>query len=69
MPIQRFRSLDEMRRALWRRGSDQLLERIRRLWLRSWQISPRVYPQGVFKYRTIEDAQRARQCLSIENRP
>lgn len=62
MPIQKFRSLDEMQRALWRHPSGPVpLERIRRLWSRSRHIRPRVYPHGVFKYRTIEEAQQARR--------
>lgn len=64
MPIQKFRSLDEMRRALWRHPSDgALLDRIRALWARSRHISPRIYPRGVFKYRTIEEAQAARKQI------
>jgi len=27
---------------------------------RYWALTPRVYPRGVFKFRTVEDAQRAR---------
>ncbi|MGI8784605.1 MAG: hypothetical protein ACR2L2_13245 [Acidobacteriota bacterium] len=68
MPIEKFRSLDEMRRALWRHDSDQtLFKRIRALWLRSWDISPKVYPHGVFKYRTIEEAQQARRAREKRN--
>jgi hypothetical protein len=27
---------------------------------RYWQLSPRVYPRGVFKFRSIEDAEASR---------
>ena len=68
MPVQKFRDLDEMRRALWCDSSDKNLpKRIAALWKRSFQISPRVYPRGVFKYRSIEEAQEAREQVIAEN--
>ncbi len=57
-----------MRRALWCDSSDENLpKRIAALWKRSFQISPRVYPRGVFKYRSIEEAQEAREQVMAEN--
>ena len=40
------------------RGSD--VERFLRHCGRYWAIAPRQYPRGVFKFRTIEEAQEAR---------
>ncbi|MEO6462376.1 MAG: hypothetical protein ABIP29_04820 [Candidatus Eisenbacteria bacterium] len=31
---------------------------------RYWKISPREYPRGVFRFRTIEEAQAARDRLA-----
>jgi len=68
MPIQKFRNLDAMRKALWQSSSgEDLPRRIRRLWARSVAISPRVYPRGVFKYRSLEEAQRAREQMVTDN--
>jgi hypothetical protein len=36
---------------------------MRRHCARFWAIAPRRYPRGVFKFRTIEDAQAARERL------
>ena len=71
MPVQKFRNLDDMRRALWREGMDSpvevFLERAAALWARTAKISPRVYPRGVFKFRSLEEAQAARERVTAEN--
>ncbi len=71
MPIKKFRSVEEMdaaRRDLW---FDQLdaaaFRRIARLWKRSAQISPRKFPKGIIKYRTLEEAQADRERWQKEH--
>lgn len=60
MPVQRFHSVEEMSRTpvLVSQWSDA--DRFLRHCARYWAIAPKVYPRGVFKFRTIEDAQKAR---------
>lgn len=60
MPVQKFRSIEEMNQAapLEREGADG--ERFLRHCERYWVIAPKRYPRGVFKFRTIEEAQKAR---------
>lgn len=61
MPVQKFRSVDAMNAAPVRsRGADDGAERFFRHCARYWRLMPRVYPRGVFRFRTLEDAQRAR---------
>lgn len=67
MPVERFRSGEEMNAAPIRVVSGDGFERFVRLCHRYWLISPRRYPRGVFKFRTIEDAQAAREQVSREN--
>lgn len=69
MPIQKFRSVEDMPRPL---GEDiandiDLRRRISALWKRAARISPRVYPRGIFKFRTLEEAQQARDRVTAEN--
>ena len=69
MPIRKFRSVEEMPRPM---GEDivndiDLRRRISALWKRAARISPRVYPRGVFKFRTLEEAQQARERVTAEN--
>lgn len=61
MPVQKFRSIEEMNKAPLpeSRGSD--FQRFLRHCARWWAIAPKQYPRGVFKFRTIEDAQKARE--------
>lgn len=61
MPVQKFRSIEEMNKAPVpeRQGSD--FERFLRHCARYWAISPKRYPRGVFKFRSIEEAQEARK--------
>jgi len=36
---------------------------------RYWALAPRVYPRGVFRFRSVEDAQRARDSASCGEKP
>jgi hypothetical protein len=68
MPIQKYRSAAEMPRIpSCEPLSDEGLARIRQLWARSSAMSPRIYPRGVFKFRSIEEAQAARDRVTQEN--
>ena len=56
MPIQKFRTFEEARRALWTAaGAPVILERMRRL---GELARPRPARPGVFRYRSIEEAKR-----------
>ena len=59
MPVQKFRSIEEMNKATVPKSSSDF-ERFLRHCNRYWKISPKRYPRGVFKFRTIEEAQKAR---------
>ena len=65
MPVQRFRSVEDMNAARVRSGDDGV-ERFFRHCARFWLIAPRVYPRGVFKFRSIEQAQAARSRVMAE---
>jgi hypothetical protein len=61
MPVQKFRSIEEMNNAPVSDARLPDIERFFRQCARYWAIAPRVFPRGVFKFRTIEEAQRARE--------
>ncbi len=62
MPIQKFRSLDEARQALWvPSGRPGLAARIKSLWAFSTRLAPRQIPRGLRKFRSIEEANRERE--------
>ncbi|MEZ5318708.1 MAG: hypothetical protein R2752_15015 [Vicinamibacterales bacterium] len=54
MPVQKFRSIEEMNHAADPRPAADF-DRFLRHCARYWRIAPRTYPRGVFKFRTIED--------------
>ena len=58
--VQRFRSLDDMARAAVLPRLDDGFERFARHCARYFALAPRRYPRGVFRFRTIEEAQAAR---------
>jgi hypothetical protein len=70
MPIQKFRSLDEASAA--RRCEPRSAEHLRRLrftyafWSR---LRPRIVVQGVHRYRSIEEANAARDAMATPRRP
>ena len=72
MAVQRFRTLEEMDAApvvvaqaasmgYW------IGERFARHCARYWTIAPRSYPRGVFRFRSLEEAQAARERITREN--
>lgn len=60
MPVQKFRSIEEMNNARPLESRVPDFERFLRHCARYWAIAPKRYPRGVFKFRSIEDAQKAR---------
>jgi hypothetical protein len=64
MPVQKFRSVEAMNDAPVATPVHDGFERFVRHCARYWAIAPRSYPRGVVKFRTIEEAQAARQRVS-----
>jgi hypothetical protein len=60
MPVEKFRSLEEMNAAPIRGDALNSFERFVRHCARYRLISQRKNPRGVFKFRSIEEAQAAR---------
>lgn len=70
MPIRKFHSVEEMDSAksdLWAEPEESLFKRIGALWKRSARLSPRKYPRGVFKFRSIEEMQAQREHLTKQH--
>ena len=61
MPVEKFRSGEEMNAAPHRILPGSAFDRFIRHCARYRAIFPRRYPRGVFKFRTIEEAQDARE--------
>lgn len=61
MGVQKFRSIEEMNRAPVDRRAGADIERFLRHCARARAMAAKTYPRGVFKFRTLEEAEAARQ--------
>ncbi len=67
MPIRKFRDVSEIEEPRYEPGSRQLYEVIRYVWGLSDLICPLRFPEGVFRHRTIEDAEALRAQWEEDN--
>ena len=67
MPVQRFRSVEDMGAAPVVVPPGEGFERFARHCARFWRVAPRVYPRGVYRFRSVEEAQAARERVTDEN--
>lgn len=64
MPVEKYRSGEEMNAAPIRAGDGDGFERFLRHCSRYRTLLARRYPRGVFKFRTVEEAQAARERVA-----
>lgn len=64
MPVQKFRSIEEMNRAPVVRLHASPFEAFLRHCARHRALARKVHPRGVFKFRSLEEAQAARLAAS-----
>jgi hypothetical protein len=65
MGVQKFRSIEEMNSAPAPQSRQPDFERFLRHCARYWAITRKRYPRGVFKFRNIEEAQKAREKHAV----
>jgi hypothetical protein len=56
MPVRKFRSIEEMGDHWYERGDPALVQAIRGVWNFAARTIQPHFPPGVYKHRTIEDA-------------
>jgi hypothetical protein len=62
MAVQKFHSIEEMNAAPVPASRPSDFERFLRHCARYWAIAPKIYPRGVVRFRSIDEAQRARDA-------
>jgi hypothetical protein len=67
MGVERYRSVEEMHAAPLAPTAEEGFDRFIRHCARFLRMAPRVYPRGVFKFRSVEEAQEARDRITGEN--
>ncbi|MGB8297893.1 MAG: hypothetical protein WCG85_20920 [Polyangia bacterium] len=65
--VQKFRSPEDMARATVLVLPGDGFERFARHRARYFALAPREYPRGVFRFRTLEEAQVARDRVTADN--
>ena len=65
--VEKFRSVEEMSEAAILVPPGDAFERFARQCARYFALTPKVYPRGVFRFRSIEEAQAARSRITDEN--
>ncbi|GBC79650.1 hypothetical protein HRbin09_00874 [bacterium HR09] len=70
MPVEKFRDLEQARRALWLPVGDPAIgRRCRALWRRWALIAPPVIPRGVQKFRSLAEAHAERERRRAQAQP
>ena len=69
MGVEKYRSGEEMNAAPVATPVDDGFERFLRHCARYRRISPRVFPRGVFKFRSVDEAQAAGDQVAGDSAP
>ena len=67
MAVEKFRSGEEMNAAPVKAGRGNGFDRFVRHCARYLTLAPRTYPRGVVKFRSLDEAQKARAEVAKEN--
>ena len=68
MPVFKYKSFDEAEKALWNfNPDDAYFQRILKLFEFARQLNPIRFPRGIFKYRTIEEANKQHDEWVLEH--
>lgn len=68
MPVYKYKTFEEAERALWNFNPDEnYYQRVAELWEFANQLNPIVYPRGIFKFKTLEEANRHRETIEMEH--
>jgi hypothetical protein len=68
MPVRRFRSVEEMEDNTWYgRNDPRLFQAIRSTWEFARKVTQPRFPPGVYKHRTVEEAQELREVWERAN--
>ena len=67
MAVEEYRSGEEMNAAPVKASRGEGFERFLRHCARYWALAPRVYPRGVMKFRSVDEAEEARAEVAKEN--
>lgn len=66
MPVYKYKTFEQAERALWNFQPDAAYyKKVAELWAFANRLRPIKYPRGIFKFRTIEEANRHRDEFEL----
>lgn len=66
MPVYKYKTFDEARKALWNFNPNAAyFKQVSELWNLANKLCPMTYPKGVFKYKSINEANEQRRKWEI----
>ena len=66
MPVYKYKTFEEADRALWNFHPDETYyQQVAALWRFANKLSPISYPKGIFKFRSIEEANKHRDEFEL----
>ena len=68
MPIYKYKTFEEAEKALWNFNPDEkYYEKLAELWEFANELNPINYPKGIFKFKSIEEANQHRNEIEISH--
>lgn len=68
MAVLKYKTFEDAEQALWNFNPDEnFFREIHELFIFAAKLNPVVYPRGVFKYKTFEEAQERRLEWELQN--
>ncbi len=68
MPVFKYKTFEEAEKSLWNFHPDEeYFKRVVQLWDFANELSPINYPSGIFKFKSIKEANEHRHKIEIEN--
>ena len=68
MPVYKYKTFEEADRALWNFHPDEAyFKKVADLWNFAGKLLPISYPKGIFKFRSMEEANKHRDQLELEH--
>ncbi len=67
MPIYKYKIFEEAEKSLWNFHPDEAyFEKVAKLWEFANKLSPISYPKGIFKFKSIEEANKQRDEFELD---
>ncbi len=67
MPIQKFKTFQQAEEALWvMRPDENYYQKVSEHWEFANKVHPRFFPRGVFKFKTMTEANTHREAIDLK---